>query len=40
MIKITPYIADFQVLIFFVKFFLFFFKQIFYHKTYLFVKVS
>ncbi|MFM2250533.1 MAG: hypothetical protein RLZZ358_1460 [Bacteroidota bacterium] len=40
MIKITPYIADFQVLIFFVKFFLFFFKQIFYLKTYLIVKVS
>lgn len=30
MMKITPYIADFQLLIFFVKFFLFFFKQIFY----------
>jgi hypothetical protein len=40
MMKIKPYIADFQLLIFFVKFFLFFFKQIFYHKTYLFVKVS
>ncbi len=40
MMKITPYVTDFQVLIFFVKFFLFFFKQIFYLKTYLFVKVS
>jgi hypothetical protein len=28
--KIMPYITDLQDLIFFVKFFLFFFKQIFY----------
>ncbi len=40
MLKIRLYIADFQLLIFFVKFFLFFFKQNFYLKTYLVVKVS
>ncbi len=34
------YVTDFQVLIFFVEFFLFFFKQIFHLKTYLIVKVS
>ena len=38
--KIMTYITDLQVLIFFVKFFLFFFKQNFYLKTYLVVKVS
>lgn len=40
MIKIMLYVSGFQLLIFFVKFFLFFFKQNFYLKTYLVVKVS